>query len=119
MAFQYIKSDSGQRDRWVFHYPAHELAQFAQAKAQILLQEERGLEQALLVALQGVEYPGRDEDIGRLRRRLQTKGEERERCELFARELTRAGDRDFPVDVDDLVYFKMEEGISDPAFAME
>jgi hypothetical protein len=119
MAFKYMSSDSGQRERWDFHYTGTEVSTYARRKAALLLEEERGLEQALREALDGVAYSGKSEDLSRLRGRLHQKGEERERCEVFARELARAGDRIFSLDVDDLVYFKMEEGISDPTIVPE
>ena len=70
-----------------------------------------------MVGATGAAYSGRDEDVGRLRKRLREKGEERERCELLARELARAGERTVELGLGDLVYFNMDEGISDPTLA--
>jgi hypothetical protein len=78
-----------------------------------LLEEERGVEQALLACKGGGDYSGRKQDIARFRGRPRDKGEERERCELLARELERAGDRMFDLSLTDLVYFEMDEGITE------
>jgi len=86
----------------------------ARTKAAALLEEERSIERALAACLAGAPYHGRDEDLGRVRKRLREKGEERERCELLARELARAGERVFALELSDLVYFGMDEAISDP-----
>src|SRR5581483_4237820 len=83
-------------------------------KSAALLEEERSIERALAACLSGAAYPGRDEDLGRLRKRLREKGQEREECELLARELARAGENMVALELGDLVYFNMDEGISDP-----
>jgi hypothetical protein len=110
MAFTYMRGDRGQRSSWRFHYKAAEISARARTKAAALLEEERSIERALAVCLSGATYPGRDEDLDRLRKRLQ----EREECELLARELARAGEQVVALELGDLVYFNMDEGISDP-----
>jgi hypothetical protein len=70
------------------------------------------LRRALAACRAGEPYSGRREDIAKFRRRLQDRGEERERCELLARELARAGEQTFELGLDDLVYFGMDEGIT-------
>ncbi|MBL8618614.1 MAG: hypothetical protein JNM72_23580 [Deltaproteobacteria bacterium] len=114
MAFHYLDEERGNRDEWVFCYTGAELAPKARAKATTLLDEERGIEQALAACEAGAAYSGRGEDLTRIRKRLQAKGEQRERCELLARELERAGDTVFELQVADMVYFGMDERISDP-----
>ena len=114
MAFYYMQGDRGQRNSWLFTYTSAEIAKRAQAKAETLLEEERGIEQALTTCLNGAKYSGREEDVRRLRDRLKDKGEERERCELLARELARAAEQPVELALGDLVYFNMDEGISDP-----
>src|SRR4051794_38939859 len=116
MGFTYIVSVRGRRSDWKFLYTGDEVAPFARTKAAALLGEERGLEQALAACKAGVAYVDRKEDVAKFRKRLRAKGEHRERCELLAREMVRAGDRKFELDLDDLVYFGMDEGIS-PASA--
>jgi hypothetical protein len=115
MAFHYLDDERGQREKWTFHYTGAELAPRARAKAIALLEEERSIEQALAACQAGAAYSGRSEDLARIRSRLQAKGEQRERCELLARELARAGDKVFALEVADIVYFGMDEAISDPA----
>ena len=107
--------DGGKRDRWTFWYSGTDLAARARAKATALLEEERGIEAALTACQAGATYSGRDEDLARFRQRLKEKGRERERCELYARELARAGVRIFELELGDLVYFGLDEGTSDPA----
>ena len=114
MAFTYMRGDQGQRSNWRFHYTATEISARARTKAVALLEEERSIERALAACLTGAAYHGRDEDLGRIRKRLREKGEEREECELLARELARAGDQVVSLELSDLVYFNMDEGISDP-----
>jgi hypothetical protein len=114
MAFTYMQGDRGQRNSWLFTYTCAEIAGRARTKAATLLEEERGIERALMACLSGAKYSGREEDVGRLRKRLREKGEERERCELLARELARAGEQTVQLGLGDLVYFNMDEGISDP-----
>jgi hypothetical protein len=114
MAFHYLDDERGLREKWTFHYTGAELAPRARAKALALLEEERGIERAMAACQAGAAYSGRSEDLSRFRSRLQEKGEQRERCELLARELTRAGDKVFALEVADLVYFGMDEAISDP-----
>jgi hypothetical protein len=114
MAFVYMQGDRGQRSSWLFSYTCTEIAGRARTKAAVLLEEERGVERALMICLSGAAYSGREEDVGRLRKRLREKGEERERCELLARELARAGEQTVQLGLGDLVYFNMDEGISDP-----
>ena len=114
MAFHYLEGDRGLREKWTFHYTGAELAPRARAKAAVLLEEERGIERALAACQAGAAYSGRGEDLSRFRSRLQEKGEQRERCELLARELARAGEKLFALEVSDLVYFGMDEAISDP-----
>lgn len=114
MAFTYMRGDRGNRHNWRFHYKAIEISTRAKLKATFLLDEERGIEKALAACLAGTVYSGRDEDLSRLRKRLREKGEEREECELLARELARAGDNVVALELGDLVYFNMDEGISDP-----
>lgn len=113
MGFRYITSRRGQRREWRFLYRGSELAVYARAKAVALLEEERGLQRALAACRKGESYIGRKEDLAKFKRRLQDKGEERERCELLARELDRAGEKEFELDLDDLVYFGMDEGITE------
>jgi hypothetical protein len=115
MAFHYLDDDRGQRDKWTFHYTGAELAPRARAKAIALLEEERSIERAMAACQAGAAYSGRGEDLERIRSRLQAKGEQRERCELLARELARAADKVFALEVADIVYFDMDEAISDPA----
>ena len=115
MGFHYLDDERGQRDKWAFHYTGAELAPRARAKAITLLLEERSIEQALAACQAGAAYPGRSEDLSRIHSRLQANGEQRERCELLARELARAGDRVFTLEVADIVYFGMDDAISDPA----
>jgi hypothetical protein len=112
MGFVYIRSVRTARREWRFVYTGTELAPFARAKALKLLEEERGLERALAACRAGEAYAGRKEDISKFKHRLRTKGEERERCEVLAREFARAASRPFELDVDDIVYFGMDEGIS-------
>jgi hypothetical protein len=114
MAFTYMRGDRGQRSSWRFHYKAAEISARARTKAGALLEEERSIERALAACLSGTTYPGRDEDLDRLRKRLREKGQEREECELLARELARAGEQVVSLELGDLVYFNMDEGISDP-----
>jgi hypothetical protein len=114
MAFTYMQGDRGQRNSWLFNYTGAEVAARAQTKTAVLLEEERGIERALVGCVSGAAYSGREEDVGRLRKRLREKGEERERCELLARELARSGDQIVALGLGDLVYFGMDEGISDP-----
>jgi hypothetical protein len=113
MGFRYIEGKRGQRNDWTFRYTGAELAPRARAKASTLLEEERGIERALLACKGGGAYSGRKEDIARFRSRLRDKGEERERCELLARELERAGELVFDLSLADLVYFGMDEGITE------
>jgi hypothetical protein len=112
LGFTYIGSDRGRRREWTFLYRGAELAPYARAKATALLEEERGLRRALAACRAGEPYSGRREDINKFKQRLQSKGEARERCELLARELARAGERAFELGVDDLVYFGLDEGIT-------
>jgi hypothetical protein len=112
LGFTYIVSGRGQRREWRFLYRGAELAPYAQSKATALLEEERGLRRALAACRAGEPYSGRREDIDKFKRRLQSKGEARERCELLARELTRAGEREFELALDDLVYFGLDAGIT-------
>jgi hypothetical protein len=112
MGFRYIEGGRGHRDSWTFRYTGAELVPRARAKAVALLNEERGIERALAACKAGGAYSGRKEDISRFRQRLKAKGEERERCELLARELERGGDRLFELALSDLVYFEMDEGIT-------
>jgi hypothetical protein len=112
MGFTYIEGGRGQRDGWTFRYTGAELAPRARAKAAALLEEERGLERAFAACKAGGAYSGRKEDLARFRQRLRDKGEQRERCELLARELERAADRVFELGLGDLVYFGMDEGIT-------
>jgi hypothetical protein len=114
MAFHYLDDERGQREKWSFHYTGTELAPRARGKAATLLEEERSIERALAACQAGPVYSGRGEDLGRFRSRLEAKGEQRERCELLARELARAGDKLFALEVADIVYFGMDEAISDP-----
>jgi hypothetical protein len=109
-----MRSDRGQRFSWRFNYKAKEIADRARAKAAVLLEEERGIERVLAACLSGAAYSGRDEDLTRFRKRLREKGEEREQCELLARELARSGEQVIALELGDLVYFGMDEGISDP-----
>ncbi|WP_020475664.1 hypothetical protein [Zavarzinella formosa] len=115
MAFTYMQGERGERNGWLFHYVGEELSPRAKVKAMALLDDERSIERALTTCLSGAAYSGREEDISRFRKRLREKGEERERCELLARELARAGERVFSLALGDLVYFGMDEAISDPA----
>jgi hypothetical protein len=115
MAFTYLEGQGGQRDHWTFNYTGAELAPRARAKAAVLLDEERGIERALAACEAGGTYSGRDEDLARFHKRLREKGQERERCELLARELARAGARVFALALGDLVYFGLDEAITDPA----
>ncbi len=115
MAFVYLEGERGHREGWTFQYTGAELAPRARAKAVALLDEERGIERALATCAAGRVYSGRDEDISRFRKRLREKGEQRERCELLARELARAGTRVFELELADLVFFGMDESITDPA----
>ena len=115
MAFHYLDDESGQREKWTFRYSGAELAPKARAKAVALLEEERSIERALAACQAGAAYSGRSEDLARIRSRLRAKGEQRERCELLARELTRAAEEAFALGVADIVYFGMDEAISDPA----
>jgi hypothetical protein len=117
MAFTYMQGDRGQRNSWLFNYTCTEISGRARTKAAALLEEERGIERALVACVSGAAYSGREEDVGRLRKRLREKGEERERCELLARELARAGEQVVQLGLGDLVYFNMDEGISDPTVA--
>lgn len=112
MGFTYIVSIRGRRREWRFLYRGVELAPYARAKAAGLLEEERGLRRALAACRSGESYSGRREDIAKLKKRLAGKGEERERCELLARELARAGEREFELELDDLVYFGLDEGVT-------
>jgi len=114
MAFTYMRGDRGQRSSWRFHYKAAEISARARTKGTALLEEERSIERALAACLSGATYPGRDEDLSRIRKRLRDKGEEREECELLTRELARAGEQVVSLELSDLVYFNMDEGISDP-----
>ena len=114
MAFTYMRGDRGQRSSWRFQYKAAEISARARTKAAALLEEERSIERALAACLSGATYTGRDEDLDRLRKRLREKGQEREECELLARELARAGESVVSLELGDLVYFNMDEGISDP-----
>lgn len=114
MAFHYLDDERGLRDKWTFQYTGAELAPRARAKAVSLLEEERSIERALAACQAGATYSGRGEDLSRIRSRLREKGEQRERCELLARELARAGEKVFALEVADLVYFNMDESISDP-----
>jgi hypothetical protein len=114
MAFHYLDDERGLRDKWTFHYTGAELAPRARAKAAALLEEERSIERAMAACQAGAPYSGRGEDLSRFRSRLREKGEQRERCELLARELARAGDKVFALEVADIVYFNMDEAISDP-----
>lgn len=114
MAITYLDDERGLREKWTFRYTGHELAPRAKAKAAVLLDEERSIERALAACKAGESYSGRSEDLSRFRSRLESKGEQRERCELLARELARAGDSVFLLEVGDLVYFGMDEGTSDP-----
>ncbi|OWK41849.1 hypothetical protein [Fimbriiglobus ruber] len=114
MAFHYLDDERGLREKWTFHYTGADLAPRARAKAVALLEEERGIERAMAACQAGAAYSGRSEDLSRFRSRLQEKGEQRERCELLARELTRAGDQVFALEVADIVYFDMDDAISDP-----
>jgi hypothetical protein len=91
MGFRYIEGKRGKRNDWTFCYTGAELAPRARAKAAALLEEERGVERALLACKGGGDYSGRKQDIARFRGRLRDKGEDRERCELLARELERGG----------------------------
>lgn len=119
MAFHYLEDERGLREKWTFQYTGAELAPRARAKAGVLLDEERGIERALAACQAGAAYSGRGEDITRFRKRLAEKGEQRERCELLARELTRAGERLFSLEVSDIVYFGMDEAISDPTTVVQ
>jgi hypothetical protein len=112
VGFTYIEERRGHRDNWVFQYKGADLALRARVKAVALLEEERGIERALAACKAGDAYSGRKEDIARFRQRLKAKGEERERCELLARELERAADLVFELGLGDLVYFGMDEGIT-------
>jgi hypothetical protein len=119
MGFTYIAGKRGQRENWTFHYTGAELAPRARAKAVALLEEERGIERALLASKTGGTYSGRKEDLARFRQRLQDRGEEREGCELLARELERAGQRLFELGLGDLVSFGMDEGITDSSVVVD
>ena len=119
MGFTYIVSSRGRRREWTFLYSGTELASYARSKAASLLEEERGLRRALTACRTGEPYAGRKEDLAKLKGRLQGKGELRERCELLARELARAGDRQFEMDLEDLVFFEMDEGITSPGIEAE
>jgi hypothetical protein len=112
MGFSYIETSRGQRSTWRFLYRGTELAPFARTKAATLLEDERGIGKALATCRSGPAYSGRREDVAKLKRRLRDKGEARERCELLARELARAGEREFELALDDLVYFGLDEGIT-------
>jgi hypothetical protein len=83
LGFTYIVSVRGRRREWTFLYQGAELAPYARAKAVALLEEERGLRRALAACRAGEPYSGRREDIAKFKKRLQSKGEERERCELL------------------------------------
>jgi hypothetical protein len=115
MGFRYIQGKRGKREEWTFQYTGAELAPRAKAKAAALLEEERGIERAITTCRAGGAYSGRKDDISRLRERLTGKGEQRERCELLARELERAGERVFELGLGDLVYFGIDEGITESA----
>ena len=108
MAFTYMRGDRGQRSNWSFNYTAAEIAVRARTKAAALLEEERSIERALVACISGPAYSGRDEDLGRFRKRLREKGEEREKCELLARELARAGEQVMELELGDLVYFNAD-----------
>lgn len=115
MGFNYLGEERGLRHEWTFRYTGAELAPRARAKATQLLAEERGIEQAVHNCQAGGEYSGWEDDLSRLHERLRAKGEERERCELLARELARAAGELFELQVGDLVYFELDAEITDPS----